>query len=63
MSNKVVMDFPTTFAYIRDHWPCIDDHDPRCSYAVSEGSFLCDCECLYDEYSRREFELRLLEMG
>jgi hypothetical protein len=46
------MDFPAGWAFVRTTDPA--DHDPRCSWRVAKGGFLCDCHILWDEIARRE---------
>lgn len=38
------MDFPTAWK-IAEATP-VPEHDPRCSYALHNGGFLCDCHVL-----------------
>lgn len=52
--GRVVMDYPTAWAYVRGVHPEPEKHDPACSWVVSGGGILCDCHVLNDEYARRK---------
>ena len=49
-SSAVVMDFPESWAFVRTTDP--KDHHEKCSWRVTNGALLCDCQVLYDEYDR-----------
>lgn len=46
------MDFPQAWEFIRVNFPNPKAHDPKCSWAQSNGGLLCDCHCLWDEVDR-----------
>ena len=57
--SRTIMDFPTAWAYVRETE--LDSHDPKCSYRVAQGGFLCDCFILMDEYERRKAAVHYLD--
>ena len=38
------MDFPRAWEIVRDS--VVPDHHPKCSYRVTGGALLCDCDVL-----------------
>ena len=53
-TDMCIMDFPTAWAYIRDHHPDPAEHDPKCSWVQALGGILCDCHVINAEYERRK---------
>ena len=47
----VIMDYPQAWEWVKGTDP--EDHHVKCSWRVTGGGLLCDCDILWDEYERR----------